>query len=341
MEFYCDHSNEYKSPKGPDTIYPWEFRQKPYSTHPMPFVAVIPNGQVWGAKGAVISQDNKLIWDLSLEYSGQVPEQHSVFIQINLPPVQYHDETLGVLTYTASDNYFHWMLDVLPRIDLLRKSGIAIDRFVCNTNPALAYQQETLSILDIPPSKQINVVWNSHLQARKLVVPSLIGYTSNYPKWAIDSLKKLFFIASQPEHADKYERIYLSRGDASHRKVVNEEQVLNLLEPFRFKKITTSEYSVSEQIRIFSSAKIIISPHGANMTNILFCKPGTKVIELFSPGYVNPIYWVLSSHAELDYYYLIGNGRRSSDYVFESARWSEDIEVDIDQLSRLLQLAGL
>lgn len=341
MELYDDHSSDYRMPKGLEEPIPWQFRQKPYSIHPSPFVAIIPEGRIWGLKGAVIATDNKLLWDVSVEQVGYMPEQHSVFHQNNGSPIEYRAETLGVLTYTASDSYFHWMLDVLPRIDLLRQSGITIDKYVFNTSPSPPYQQETLALLNIPPDKRLEIGATANIKAKRLVVPSHIGYTSNYPKWAVDFLRKEFSKYTQMEHEGKYERIYISRDDANYRKVTNETQVTDLLNKYNFKKIILSQYSVAEQIRIFASAQIIISPHGANMTNLLFCKPGTKVIEIFSPGYVNPIYWVISNHADLDYYYVIGNGIRSPENIFEFARGTEDIEANIDDLTRVIQLAGL
>jgi capsular polysaccharide biosynthesis protein len=156
-------------------------------------------------------------------------------------------------------------------------------------------------ILGLPLEKRLVIRGNVHFKAKWLVVPSLIGYTSNYPKWAVEFLRREFAVHSQAGHGGGYERIYVSRTEASYRKVTNEEQVMNLLEKYQVKKVIASELPVAEQIRVFASAKMIVSPHGANMTNVLFCQPGTKIIELFSPGYVNPINWVISNHAGLDY----------------------------------------
>ena len=36
----------------------------------------------------------------------------------------------------------------------------------------------------------------------------------------------------------------------------------------------------SEQMKIFSNAEVIISPHGSNMSNIIFCQKNAKIIEI-------------------------------------------------------------
>ena len=39
--------------------------------------------------------------------------------------------------------------------------------------------------------------------------------------------------------------------------------------------------SVVEQIKLFQGAQIIVAIHGAGLVNMIFSKPGTKVVELF------------------------------------------------------------
>ena len=70
----------------------------------------------------------------------------------------------------------------------------------------------------------------------------------------------------------------------------------------------------------------------------MFCSPGTKVIEIFSPEYVNVLYWGLSSLQELDYYYMLGEGRRDYQQSFDA---KADIEIETRRLTALLELARL
>lgn len=56
-----------------------------------------------------------------------------------------------------------------------------------------------------------------------------------------------------------------------------------------------------QQRFFFSQAEIIIAPHGAGETNILFAKPGTKLIELFSEDFLCRDYYLRSRHINIDY----------------------------------------
>lgn len=75
-------------------------------------------------------------------------------------------------------------------------------------------------------------------------------------------------------------KIYVSRSDTARRRIVNEHEIVELLTNNGFENIVVSKLSPIEAIYIFSNADIIIGGHGANLTNLIFCKPGTKVIEI-------------------------------------------------------------
>jgi capsular polysaccharide biosynthesis protein len=57
---------------------------------------------------------------------------------------------------------------------------------------------------------------------------------------------------------------------------------MELLDELGFKLIDPSKLSLSQQVEAFSNAEIILGPHGAGLTNIMFCNQGTKVIEIRS-----------------------------------------------------------
>jgi capsular polysaccharide biosynthesis protein len=92
-----------------------------------------------------------------------------------------------------------------------------------------------------------------------------------------------------------------------------------------------------------ASCEAIVAPHGGGLSNIVFCSPGTKIIEIFSPELVGTYFWKLSSQLNLDYYYLLGTGDPATLDVNYPQSWDAraDIEVDLDLLQRTLTLANL
>jgi hypothetical protein len=79
-------------------------------------------------------------------------------------------------------------------------------------------------------------------------------------------------------------RIYIQRSE--RRRVINEEELVKMLLRFDFQIIEDKPRSVAEQFAIYNNASFIMGPHGASFTNIIWCKPGTHLFELFPPTYV-------------------------------------------------------
>jgi capsular polysaccharide biosynthesis protein len=78
------------------------------------------------------------------------------------------------------------------------------------------------------------------------------------------------------------DRLFLSRSDAAHRFLVNEEELFSALSVHGFRRIVPGRMTVREQIEAFSRARMIVAPHGAALTNIIFCPPGLQLIEISS-----------------------------------------------------------
>ncbi|RSD35372.1 MAG: capsular polysaccharide biosynthesis protein [Methanohalophilus sp.] len=90
-----------------------------------------------------------------------------------------------------------------------------------------------------------------------------------------------------------------------YRKIINEKELEEYLLSHGFEIIEMSKLSFLEQVKICAESKIIVGPHGAGLSNIVFCNNAT-ILELFSPSYVNPCFWQLSKNGNNQYHYLLG-----------------------------------
>ncbi|NEP89600.1 MAG: tetratricopeptide repeat protein [Okeania sp. SIO2C2] len=301
------------------------------------FVVVIPEGRgsIDLATSAVITSDNKLVRDVSTGCSEVIISSEE------LPPINYIDGTVAFLSAKwGGFMYFHWMFDVVTRIDLLRRTNLIIDKFVF-TRCDKKFQIETIAALGIKQSQIIESRFFPHIKAQKLVVPS--SYKSQkgnlrVSKWGCEFLRSLF-IKSQTiiKSSRKPERIYISRKFASWRRVLNEEEVVNLLEKFGFISLSLESMSIAEQALYMVAAKVIVAPHGGGLTNLVFCSPGTKVIEIFSPKYITNFYWEISNLCRLSHYYLIGEN--FEDDNSGKVPWKPDIIVNLTRLKKMMKFA--
>jgi capsular polysaccharide biosynthesis protein len=237
------------------------------------------------------------------------------------------------------------MIDILPRIEILRRSGVDLNRidwFVVN-NFDRPFQRETLNLFGIPAAKIIPSDRHSYLQAQELIVTSFPGYLDWVPLETIKFLRQIFLPQIDLAHHRYPELVYISRAQARGRQVINEQEVTNLLQQLGFQTVFLEKMSVLEQVALFAHAKVIVSPHGSGLTNLVFCNPGATVVELFSPHYVRTDYWIISQQLQLKHYYSIGDSFDCSTlrHLMYQNSLTEDILVNLSSLNSILKVVGL
>ncbi|KAA8745700.1 glycosyltransferase family 61 protein [Paenibacillus sp. UASWS1643] len=314
----------------------------PYTLHPQGgYIAYISNGRVWGTSGAILASDGKLIFDLSPEYDARqnrmmILEEHpALHREISQEP-RHIQGTAAVLTFCGSHNYFHWLYDVLPRLGMLRMLNIPFESLVMNPNPHGSFVKETLAMFGVSDSAVIRTRDDLEIQADQLIVPSLM-MNSHYPPWATTILRT-FMLPGRDTTLHSPVRIFISRSKASARRIANEDEVIRRLEAYGFIPVCLEDWTISQQVQLFASAKAIVSPHGAGLANLAFCTKGTRVIEIFHIRHVVPTYWMISNHNQLDYYMMYGQEDGTTQERFPGL---EDFYVDLDRLEQTLRLAGL
>lgn len=206
-------------------------------------------------------------------------------------------------------NYCHWLLDALPRLYALQRRRPARDVRIAVTPLTAAFQRETLHRCGFDDDRIIQLSPLSALRADELLV------TSDLPDpphpafkaapWAIRFLcRHLGKVHATPARRDG-RRLYISRGDAGGRRVVNESALLRALRPLGFEAVRLDGMSVQEQAALFAEAAFIVGPHGAGLTNAVFAPQETRLLELFPPTYGMASYYLLAAGARLRYEYLI------------------------------------
>ena len=91
--------------------------------------------------------------------------------------------------------------------------------------------------------------------------------------------------------------------------------------------------AVADQIAVFRHADIIVGPHGAGMSNVVFGKPGAVAFELFPRSYLNGCMTVLTCGRGMHYF------ADAFEPVPASVNVHDDLRVDIEQLERRLDEA--
>jgi len=304
------------------------------------FVVSIPRGRVYDASGSVLTHDDRLLVDVSRQLTLAVgiagARDHTVFRRMWLNHCRRIPGVVAVLATAGGENYFHWLTEALPRLQILTQcwpGGLAaIDRFVVNSGiPAIV---ESLAALGIDSGRLVPAKPGSHHLADKLLVPSPSGYSGNVPKWACEFLRTSMVASSSPSPGRR--RVYISRAAARYRRIRNEPEVVAALSRHGFETLAFESLDFRSQVAAMADVGIVVAPHGAGLTNILWCPPGAAIVEIFSPNYVNGCYWQMASHLGIDYWYLLGEGPRPAEGV-DPHLVEDDITVPIDLLERTVR----
>ncbi|QIP05528.1 glycosyltransferase family 61 protein [Bradyrhizobium symbiodeficiens] len=287
------------------------------------FVAVIPGARVLAENGAVISPDHRLLADVSWagDQAASQPWAHPALRKFELPPIQHVGGRVAVINSIQAANYYHWMFDVLPRLGLLQRSGLTADRFIVSATTG--FQKDTLKLLGLSDDRLFSPDASTHVRADELVIPSLSGpvFSVSPQQHACEYVRSAFL--EKGRYRKPHRAIYITRGDATNRRVVNEPEICDDVAALGFEVVSLSGVPFSKQVEMFAEAKIIVGPHGAGFTNAVFCEPGTVLIEFMPTGRVIDCFERLARIGGLTYHCLVcpeidtGGGPVTNDHVVD------------------------
>jgi len=312
---------------------PQEFRENMLGTvqYPQPFVLEVKRGILRGRHAVALSSDEQIILESLLNHApylsessiGRIHYPQTISQLVQQMSYVQHYETVFSLVNQFSAGFFHWLLESLPRLWLLKQYEAQIEHNIpvlIDPNPP-AYITETLQMMGI----QDIIEWDATFaRVERLLIPMALhgtGRPSGFAtQWVHDEL-----IASIGDDLPVFDapKLYLSRDSAAKRHVLNELEVLNFLEPLGYQSFQLENLSIKEQIALFTQAKHILGPHGAGFANAIHSSEAT-LLEFFEPSYVNACYYRLANLRNFDYGFLLAESE------------GLNMRVDIQKLEQIM-----
>lgn len=177
-----------------------------------------------------------------------------------------------LVSHFWAENYAHTLLETASRFWPIESADTLNDLPVVWDTPN-RWQREIGEILALGRVKPLP---HNHVLFDTLYVPSF-GISRRSVRW----LRKRFGAPSEPGKR----RIYVSRADATERRVVNENEILDVLKPMGFEAVMLTGMTVAEQQNLFRDTAIAVMPHGAGCANMIFAAEGAKLVELVPKSY--------------------------------------------------------
>jgi capsular polysaccharide biosynthesis protein len=207
-----------------------------------------------------------------------------------------------------SGNHYHWTTEVLSRLFLLKDEIHKYVLILPENDYIKTTGKELLDLLELRPKdiiyiKPSEIIYSESLHFINHV--ALTGYINDEILWEI---KKAIDNKIQHNSNLHFEKVYVSRESAIYRKVLNEPEVVSLMTSRGYKVISFDGISLKDQIDLCSHARIMVSMHGAGLTNMVFMPSGSKILEFRrNKIYHNQCYWHLADALKHKYFYLFGD----------------------------------
>lgn len=219
-------------------------------------------------------------------------------------------------------NHSHWLTAHLPKLLLLRERGMLGQVLLPpERTPAI---DGSLRMLGLEPED-----FETFDPGRPLFVEELtILGTDRFRPELLQKIPEAFNVSAAGTSERK---VFISRLRASRRRLINEDEIWALLEPQGFERVFMEDMTFDSQVRLMSETAILIAPHGAGLTNMVFCQRGTHIVEIADLGFPNPNFYAVAS-ALGHHYWLV-----SAESVGEVHPLEKDLRVAPEAIRDVLQ----
>ena len=215
------------------------------------------------------------------------------------------------VTTSNSQNFFHWFLDVLQKLEFIDQSRDQILNFkykiIIPNGYNNSYSRKSLEAFDLNFYYQEK---NEIIISEQSILLPNIAPTGNYRKNQVLKLSqrmKNHWTKNITNNLNN-KRIYISRKNAQRRKLKNEDEIIPILKKYGFTILDFDKLNFEEQLKNILNSEILISIHGAGLTHMLWMNQKSKVLEIRARDNSNDnCYFTLASDLGHDYFYVIAD----------------------------------
>ena len=198
-------------------------------------------------------------------------------IQLTFKKAGLNRSVTYLKVHTSYRGYYHWLLECLPRL-LEGLRAAAPFTLLLPASYTDTFYIDTLRLLGVT-----KVEWlypNTVYKVPRLALAYFEETMGNYSAQALHQLKHVMLEAIKSAPAPhEATRLYISRRQATRRKVLNEAEVEQVLKDAGFQIFCFEDYAFEEQVRLCAAADVLVGIHGAGLSNMVFLQEKATVVE--------------------------------------------------------------
>jgi len=216
----------------------------------------------------------------------------------------------------VDSNWFHFVVETLPRV------LATVD--ACTSESPVLIQRELLpagrQALQALTHRELIELGDETVHVGELHVGIGTSSTMDTPfrgdlvgdfdnDSLIDTRSRLLDVYPPAEGGGR--RIFMLRK-SNYRRVTNLRKLQRILLRYDFEPVDMSELSLQKQIETMQQCDVVVTQGGAAMTNLMFARPGTKLIGLVGPAGTQDRYWSNYLNVfDIQSTFLIGHSRKT------------------------------
>jgi capsular polysaccharide biosynthesis protein len=241
--------------------------------------------------------------------------------------------TLSLATDFADANYYHLLLDAVPRLDLLEAAGFRMDEVDHVYLPSLdsPVVRAIWSRLRIPPAKVISTRDHPVIRCERLLATSYPGSSNEPSPRAVRYIRRHLRDGTRQNGTRRgTRRIFVSRRGIA-RDLVNADEIEGVVRRLGFEIRLPGQQA--DDLEAFSEAIAVLGVHGAGTGNAVLMEESGVLVDLFPPEFQTRCHFSWSRSAGVRYHGLVGEPA-GSEHVPPMLR---PFRVDAARLERFLK----
>ena len=241
-----------------------------------------------------------------------------------------------VTPYFGWNNYFHVVVDVLSSLAIYERLGLSCPIIVPGAIGAI--HAEIIRASGIPEETPVLAAGDVRGRLLRLAVCPEPVSAQLLREWCSTVVRRT--VGDSDEEVGD-EILYISRSKSPSRPLANEEQLEEMLRKgWNCRVAHMQDLSHAEQLEAVRRARIIIGPHGAGLTNVLFARRRTPLIELLPSRYPDPCYAKFAGASGRLYLPIFGRTEQTKVVNDRDLRWRIDLEKVAGVLDAALEATG-